>query len=85
MPDVVIGRLPQFVRILNQLKQILAINNNWSVLLLGVGRLGRAIFSYPGFTPDRFHIVAALDSNPTIIGQTTEGFSHKMPLTPCTH
>ena len=73
MPDVVIGRLPQYVRILNQLKPILAINNNWSVLLLGVGRLGRAIFSYPGFTPDRFHIVAAADSNPTIIGQTIEG------------
>ena len=75
MPDVVIERLPQFVRILNQLKQILAINNNWSVLLLGVGRLGRAIFSYPGFTPDRFHIVAAADSDPTIIGQTIECFA----------
>ena len=81
MPDVVIGRLPQYVRILNQLKQILAINNNWSVLLLGVGRLGRAIFSYPGFTPDRFHIVAALDSNPTIIGQTIEGLVINAPNT----
>ena len=37
VPDVVIRRLPQYVRILNQLKQILAINNNWNVLLIGVG------------------------------------------------
>ena len=75
VPDVVIGRLPQYVRILNQLKQILAINNNWSVLLIGVERLGRAILSYPGFTPNGFHIVAAADSDPTIIGQTIECFA----------
>ena len=37
VPDVVIGRLPQYIRILNQLKQILAINNNWNVLLIGIG------------------------------------------------
>ena len=73
MPDVVIGRLPQYVRILNQLKPILAINNNWNVLLIGVERLDRAILSYPGFTPNGFHIVAAAGSDPTIIGQTIEG------------
>ena len=97
VPDVVIGRLPQYVRILSQmecsgvtitnskqlgellkvtpaqirkdlsyfgrfgkqgkgysvpmlidqLRQILGINKNWNVLLIGVGRLGRALLSYP--------------------------------------
>ena len=81
MPDVVIGRLPQYVRILNQLKPILAINNNWNVLLIGVERLGRAILSYPGFTPNGFHIVAAAGSDPTIIGQTIEGLVINAPNT----
>ena len=32
----------------------------WNVAVVGVGRLGRAILSYPGFTPDGFRLVAAL-------------------------
>jgi len=131
VPDVVIGRLPQYVRILSQmecsgvtitnskqlgellkvtpaqirkdlsyfgrfgkqgkgysvpmlidqLRQILGINKNWNVLLIGVGRLGRAILSYPGFTPDGFHIVAAADNDPEIIGQTIEGLVINAPGT----
>ena len=37
--------------------------------MVGVGRLGKAILSYPGFTPDGFHLVAAFDSNPDVVGQ----------------
>ena len=81
VPDVVIRRLPQYVRILNHLKQILAINNNWNVLLIGVERLDRAILSYPGFTPNGFHIVTAADIDPTIIGQTIEGLVINAPDT----
>ena len=85
VPYVVIGRLPQYVRILNQLKQIVAINNNWNVLLIGVERLDRAILSYPGFTPNGFHIVTSADSEPYYHRTNNRRFSHKMPLTPCTH
>jgi redox-sensing transcriptional repressor len=31
--------------------------------------LGRAILSYPGFTPDGFNLVAAFDANPQVVGQ----------------
>ena len=123
VPDVVIARLPQYVRILNslmdsgvelvssqqlgdqlqvtpaqirkdlsyvgrfgkqgrgysvqylatELKQILGLNRRWRVCLVGVGRLGKAILSYPGFAPEGFEIVAAFDSNNDIVGQTISG------------
>ena len=60
-------------RLLEELQQILGLNEQWNLAVIGVGRLGKAILSYPGFTPDGFHIVAALDSNPDLIGQEVEG------------
>lgn len=61
--------------LLTELKQILGLNQEWNVVVVGVGRLGRAVLSYPGFTPDGFHLVAALDNNPALIGQTVEGIA----------
>lgn len=60
-------------RLLEELQQILGLNQQWNVVVVGVGRLGKAILSYPGFTPDGFHIVAALDNNTSLIGQEVEG------------
>ena len=123
VPEVVISRLPQYVRILNRLlddgtqwvssqqlgeklqvtpaqirkdlsyfgrfgkqgrgysvrdlldglRQILGINSYWSVAVVGVGRLGRAILSYPGFNPDGFHLVAAFDLNTKVVGEIVGG------------
>ena len=120
VPDVVIDRLPQYVRILHtlmetgvkvvssqqlgrhlqvtpaqirkdlsylgrfgkqgrgydvrylasELKQILGLNRRWNVCLIGVGRLGRAILSYPGFAPEGFEIVAAFDTDDGVVGTT---------------
>jgi redox-sensing transcriptional repressor len=42
-------------------------------VVVGVGRLGRAIISYPGFAPEGFKIVAALDNDPRQIGQVIGG------------
>ncbi|MBM3926316.1 MAG: redox-sensing transcriptional repressor Rex [SAR202 cluster bacterium] len=53
-----------------ELKQVLGLNKKWNACLVGVGRLGRAILSYPGFAPEGFEIVAAFDSDPAIVGQT---------------
>lgn len=67
------GRGYSVVHLLDELQHILGLNRQWNVVVIGVGRLGRAILSYPGFTPDGFHIVAALDNNPSLIGQKVEG------------
>lgn len=52
----------------DRLRDILGLNSYWNVAVVGVGRLGRAILSYPGFTPDGFHLVAAFDANTDVIG-----------------
>ena len=59
--------------LLDRLRQILGINSPWNVAVVGVGRLGRAILSYPGFNPDGFHLVAAFDLNNKVVGDTVGG------------
>ena len=59
--------------LLDRLRQILGINSPWNVAVVGVGRLGRAILSYPGFSPDGFRLVAAFDLNNTVVGETVGG------------
>ena len=67
------GRGYSVRHLLDALKQILGLNSNWDVVVIGVGRLGKAILSYPGFTPDGFRLVAALDNDPALVGQQVEG------------
>ena len=55
--------------LLVELRQILGLDREWCACLVGVGRLGRAIINYPGFTPEAFNVVAAFDNNPERVGQ----------------
>ena len=64
------GRGYDVRRLLVELKQIMGLNTRWNVGLVGVGRLGKAILSYPGFAPEGFQIVAAFDANRKVIGRT---------------
>ena len=67
------GRGYSVAHLLGRLKQILGLNSHWNVAVVGVGRLGRAILSYPGFNPDGFRLVAAFDANPEVVGQSVAG------------
>lgn len=69
------GRGYRVDHLLEELKQILGLNVTWNVAVVGVGRLGRAILNYPGFTPDGFQLVAALDDNPSVVGQQVGGLT----------
>ena len=53
----------------DRLREILGLNTYWNVAVVGVGRLGRAILSYPGFNPDGFRLLAAFDSSNQVVGQ----------------
>ncbi len=64
------GRGYSVRHLLVELKEIIGLNKRWNVGLLGVGRLGRAILSYPGFAPEGFHIIAAFDADRRVIGRT---------------
>lgn len=58
-----------------RLREILGLDRTWNACLVGVGRLGRAIISYPGFAPEGFKIVSAFDMNPAVVGTTVDGIS----------
>ena len=69
------GRGYDVVHLLDRLKEILGLNVQWNVAVVGVGRLGRAILSYPGFTPDGFRLVAACDGDPGVVGEEIAGLT----------
>jgi redox-sensing transcriptional repressor len=63
------GRGYSVHRLLKELQQILGLEQQWTMALVGIGNLGRAILTYGGFAPEGFHIVEAFDASPEIVGQ----------------
>lgn len=61
--------------LVNQLRTVLGLEKEWNCCIIGVGRLGRAVISYPGFTPEGFNIRAAFDDDINLVGQTVGGLS----------
>ncbi len=53
-----------------ELMSVLGLDRTWNTAVIGIGRLGRAIISYPGFRPQGFNVVAAFDSDPRQVGTT---------------
>ena len=64
------GRGYNVKRLLEELHQILGLDRTWTMVVVGVGQLGRAVLSYAGFAPQGFNIIAAFDADPKIVGQT---------------
>ncbi len=67
------GRGYDVTRLLEQLRQILGLEYHWTMALVGVGQLGRAILGYAGFASQGFRIVEAFDTDPGIVGSTFDG------------
>lgn len=61
--------------LIEQLKQVLKVDREWDVALVGVGDLGRAVAHYKGFANRGFRIVAAFDNAPDKIGLPIDGIS----------
>jgi len=59
--------------LIEDIMQILGLTKERKMVLVGVGNLGTALIRYSGFSDEKFHIIAAFDSNPEKIGQTVEG------------
>ncbi|GIW08100.1 MAG: redox-sensing transcriptional repressor Rex [Dehalococcoidia bacterium] len=53
-----------------EIRRILGLDREWRMAIVGVGRLGRAIASYPGFASEGFRVVALFDNDPAKIGTT---------------
>lgn len=63
------GRGYNVRRLREELHQILGLDRKWTMVVVGVGQLGRAVLSYAGFAPQGFNIVEAFDVDPSVIGQ----------------
>lgn len=71
------GRGYNVKRLLDELRDILGLTREWPMVLVGVGRLGRAIVGYGGFAPQGFRIVEAFDADPNIVGTQVDGLTIK--------
>jgi redox-sensing transcriptional repressor len=67
------GRGYNVQRLAAELRRILGLDQEWTMVLVGVGNLGRAILSYRGFTPEGFKIIAAFDTHSDAVGRSVGG------------
>jgi redox-sensing transcriptional repressor len=67
------GRGYSVQRLAQELRQILGLDRQWSMILVGVGHLGQAILTYDGFQPQGFIIVDAFDVDPARVGEQVGG------------
>ena len=52
-----------------EIKQILAINREWNMGIVGIGNLGSALLKHQNFPARGFHFVAAFDSDADKVGR----------------
>lgn len=58
-----------------QLRQVLKVDRDWDVALIGAGDLGSAVARYRGFTERGFRITHVFDNSPDKIGKTIGEYS----------
>jgi len=71
------GRGYNVSRLHQELRQILGLTHEWPMVLVGVGKLGRAVIAYEGFGPQGFRIIDAFDSDPKLVGTKLSGLEVK--------
>jgi redox-sensing transcriptional repressor len=63
------------IELQNRIAQILKIDRDQHVIVLGAGNLGSALVGYPGLREQRFHIVGAFDESESKIGSELFGLT----------
>jgi len=56
-------------KLIEEIRSILNLDKEWKVALVGVGNLGQALLSYPGFKKQGFEIIVAFDKSQERIGK----------------
>ncbi len=68
----------------DQLRQILHLDREWSLIVVGAGNIGSAVASYTGFAQRGFRVIALFDNDPTKIGTQVGPFivraNNEIPL-----
>jgi redox-sensing transcriptional repressor len=56
-----------------RLRQILGLEREWKVIIIGAGKIGAALAQYQGFRQRGFHITAVYDNDTAKIGREVDG------------
>ncbi len=62
-----VGKLKQEIR------HILGLDSTWGIAIVGIGKLGAALLTYPGFKREEFEIRAAFDNDESKIEKVWRG------------
>ncbi len=60
-----------------RIREILGLDREWRVIIVGAGKIGSALAQYRGFRERGFHVVGVYDVDPERIGQTLDGITVK--------
>lgn len=60
-------------RLCEQISAELGLSEDWPVIIVGMGNLGRALAAYDGLATRGFRVVAVADRDPDVVGTTVEG------------
>jgi redox-sensing transcriptional repressor len=62
-------------RLSSQIAGELGLTQEWPVVIVGLGNLGRALAAYGGFSERGFRVVALVDEDPAVVGRTVQGLT----------
>jgi len=65
--------------LVEQIDRQLGLDREWTVVIAGVGNLGRALARSQGFATRNFQVVALIDTDPRIIGERIDGIEVRHP------
>lgn len=60
-------------RLAEQVSAELGLTQDWPVIMVGMGNLGRALAAYGGLASRGFRVVALADKDPEVVGTVVEG------------
>jgi redox-sensing transcriptional repressor len=60
-------------RLASEITAALGLTQDWPVAIVGMGNLGRALAAYSGFAERGFRVIALLDGDPRVVGETVAG------------
>jgi redox-sensing transcriptional repressor len=55
--------------LIHQVRRVLGLTQDWSIVIVGIGNLGHALANYKGFPERGFRVAALVDSDPAKVGE----------------
>ena len=59
--------------LIDQIEQALGVDKTWTIAVVGIGNLGRALTNSEGFASRGFNVTAIFDVDPAVIGEEIKG------------